>query len=147
MHLADENNKLSQQRKISPTALVYRCEALAGRKPARCSLRIVGDWGGGECGGTARRDKARASQVTAVAVKTIYVSKGGIGGQIIAPVHCPSQRGSRHALGDPTICPDIKSKKALPLASVVCLVSSGCESGRRAGPLGVVRTPRKKMVH
>ena len=30
MHLADENNKLSQQRKISPTALVYRCEALAG---------------------------------------------------------------------------------------------------------------------
>jgi hypothetical protein len=67
--------------------------------PARCPS-VEWETGGGECGGTARRDKARASQVTAVAVKTIYVSKGGIGGQIIAPVHCPSQRGSRHASGD-----------------------------------------------
>jgi hypothetical protein len=59
--------------------------------PARC-LSVEWETGGGECGGTARRDKARASQVTAVAVKTIYVSKGGIGGQIIAPVHCPHQK-------------------------------------------------------
>jgi len=54
--------------------------------------------------------------------------------------------GRADALVDPTARSDITGQTALRLASLVCLVSSRCQRRGGVRPLGVVRTPRKKMV-
>src|SRR5215472_3761779 len=68
--LAHENNFLSQKSKRSSTGLSYRCEprsSVAGPKPARCSLRKVGDWGAADAVG--RRDVS--NHVSAALIFTV----------------------------------------------------------------------------
>jgi hypothetical protein len=60
MHLANENNKLSQHRKISPTALVQVCETTMGRGANRGAVPAVGVMDGPPEAGT-RWDGATCS--------------------------------------------------------------------------------------